>query len=109
MAINESIKDTRDTLAGGLKSVIQDAQDLVDTTGNHEDHGDDRYTLARERLKAALQTAKSELPKVTKKAVEKSKHAAHVTDEYVGGNPWKAVGVAAAIGLLVGVVIGRGK
>lgn len=112
MAINESIKDTRETLAGGLKSVIQDAQDLVDTTGNHEDQGDDRgdrYTLARERLKAALQSAKAELPKVTKKAVEKSKHAAHVTDEYVGGNPWKAVGVAAAIGLLVGVVIGRGK
>ncbi|PUA20573.1 YqjD family protein [Glaciimonas sp. PCH181] len=107
MAINnESVKDARDNLAGGLKSVIQDAQDLVDTTG---DHVEDRYQQARERLKAALQTAKSELPKVTKKAVEKSKHAAHVTDEYVGGNPWKAVGVAAAIGLLAGVVIGRSK
>ncbi|MBC7489386.1 MAG: DUF883 domain-containing protein [Glaciimonas sp.] len=107
MAINnESIKDTRDNLAGGLKSVIQDAQDLVDTT---IEHVEDRYQLAREKLKAALQTAKSELPKVTKKAVERSKHAAHVTDEYVGNNPWKAVSVAAAIGLLVGVVIGRSK
>lgn len=107
MAINnESIKDGRDNLSSGLKSVMQDAQDLVDTTG---DQVDDRFKVAREKLKAAIQTAKDELPKATKKAVEKSKQAAHVTDEYVGGNPWKAVGLAAAIGLLVGVVIGRGK
>lgn len=107
MAINnESIKDSRDSLGGGLKSVMQDAQDLIDTTG---DQVDDRFKVAREKLKVALQNAKSELPKVTKKAVEKSKHAAHVTDEYVGGNPWKAVGVAAAIGLLAGIVIGRSK
>ncbi|MDY7545416.1 DUF883 family protein [Glaciimonas sp. Gout2] len=107
MAINnESIKDGRENLGGGLKSVMQDAQDLIDATG---DQVDDRFKVAREKLKAALQSAKSELPKVTKKAVEKSKHAAHVTDEYVGGNPWKAVGVAAAIGLLAGIVIGRSK
>ncbi|KAF3997395.1 DUF883 family protein [Glaciimonas immobilis] len=107
MAINtESLKDGRDNLSGGLKSVMQDAQDLVDATG---EEADDRFKAAREKLKAALQTAKSELPKVTKKAVEKSKHAAHVTDEYVGGNPWTAVGVAAAIGLLAGVIIGRSK
>lgn len=107
MAINnESIKDGRDNVSGGLKSVMQDAQDLIDTTG---DQVDDRFKVARDKLKAAIQTAKEELPKVTKKAVEKSKQAAHVTDEYVGGNPWKAVGLAAAIGLLAGVVIGRGK
>jgi len=107
MAINnESAKEIRENLAGGLKSVIQDTEALLDASDNQSE---DRYTLAREKLKAALQTAKSELPKVTKKAVEKSKQAAHVTDEYVGDNPWKAVGVAAAIGLLVGVVIGRSK
>ena len=107
MAINnESAKEARNNLSGGLSAVIQDAENLLDTT---EDNREDRYKLAREKLKSALQTARSELPKVTQKAVEKSKYAAQVTDEYVGDNPWKAVSVAAAIGLLVGVVIGRSK
>ncbi|WP_211460763.1 DUF883 family protein [Collimonas silvisoli] len=96
----------RDNLAGELKSVIKEAETLLDDTN---DHAEKRYNSAREKLKTALDTAKTELPKVTKKAVEKTKYAAHVTDEYVGGNPWKAVSVAAAIGLLAGVVIGRSK
>jgi ElaB/YqjD/DUF883 family membrane-anchored ribosome-binding protein len=39
--------------------------------------------------------------------VEKSKAAAKVTDEYVHDNPWKAIGVSAGIGLVIGLLIGR--
>ncbi len=107
MAINtDHIKDARDNLNEGLKSVINEAEQIIDEAHDDAQH---RYDKARAKLKETLHTAKTELPKVSKKAVERSKHAAHVTDEYVGDNPWKAVGVAAAIGLLVGVVIGRGR
>jgi len=41
--------------------------------------------------------------------VAHTKHAAYVTDDYVGDNPWKVIGVAAAIGLLACLVIGRSK
>jgi ElaB/YqjD/DUF883 family membrane-anchored ribosome-binding protein len=30
-----------------------------------------------------------------------------VTDDYVRDNPWQAIGVAAAIGFLVGLVVSR--
>lgn len=103
---NDNVKEMRDNLAGELKSVIKEAEILLDDT---QDHAEKKYNSAREKLKAALETAKTELPKATKKAVEHTKHAAHVTDEYVGDNPWKAVSVAAAIGLLAGLVIGRSK
>jgi ElaB/YqjD/DUF883 family membrane-anchored ribosome-binding protein len=33
--------------------------------------------------------------------------AAKVTDEYVHENPWKAIGVTAALGLIVGMLIAR--
>jgi ElaB/YqjD/DUF883 family membrane-anchored ribosome-binding protein len=36
-----------------------------------------------------------------------SKRAAVATDEYVHENPWTAIGVAAAVGLLVGVLLGQ--
>ena len=33
--------------------------------------------------------------------------AARATDDYVHDNPWQAIGVAAAVGFLVGLVISR--
>ena len=39
--------------------------------------------------------------------IDKTKQAARSTDEYVHEHPWKAVGVAAGIGLIIGLLIGR--
>ena len=39
--------------------------------------------------------------------VDKTKAAARATDDFVHDQPWKAVGVAAALGLALGVLIGR--
>ena len=38
---------------------------------------------------------------------ERAQQAARYTDEYVHENPWRAIGVAAGIGLLLGLMIGR--
>ena len=35
------------------------------------------------------------------------KAAAQATDDYVHAHPWKAVGLAAAIGVIVGMLIAR--
>jgi ElaB/YqjD/DUF883 family membrane-anchored ribosome-binding protein len=40
-------------------------------------------------------------------ALEKAKAAAAATDEYVHEHPWHAVGVAAGVGLVIGLLIGR--
>lgn len=37
----------------------------------------------------------------------KTKEAALATDEYVRANPWESVGVAAAVGLVIGMLIAR--
>ena len=39
--------------------------------------------------------------------VEKTKAAARATDDYVHDNPWKAVGVAAGVGFLLGLLVNR--
>ena len=38
---------------------------------------------------------------------DKAREAARATDDFVHEEPWKAVGVAAALGLALGVLIGR--
>ena len=37
----------------------------------------------------------------------KARQTAHATDEYVHENPWRSVGVAAAVGVIIGMLIGR--
>jgi ElaB/YqjD/DUF883 family membrane-anchored ribosome-binding protein len=38
---------------------------------------------------------------------DKSKEAAQATEAYVRENPWNAVGIAAGIGLILGLLIRR--
>lgn len=59
------------------------------------------------RVAASLRDAKDKLISAEKTAVEKTKQAAKVTDDYVHEHPWQAVGVAAAVGVLVGMLISR--
>jgi ElaB/YqjD/DUF883 family membrane-anchored ribosome-binding protein len=40
-------------------------------------------------------------------AVQKGKKIAHDTDEYVHEHPWRAIGIAGAVGVLVGMLIAR--
>ena len=39
--------------------------------------------------------------------VEKGKQAARVTDDYVHEHPWAAIGIAAGVGVLVGLLVNR--
>ena len=54
-----------------------------------------------------MHRAKVKLAEAEAVMIEKSKQAARATDEYVHENPWKAVGIAAGVGLVVGLLIGR--
>ncbi|MCY1562336.1 hypothetical protein D9M68_997110 [compost metagenome] len=40
-------------------------------------------------------------------ALEKGKVAAQSTDEFVHQNPWKAVAIAAGVGMLIGMLVAR--
>ena len=61
----------------------------------------------RERLAIRLRDTKERIVDLEVALVEKSKAAARATDDFVHEEPWKAVGVAAAVGLALGVLIGR--
>jgi ElaB/YqjD/DUF883 family membrane-anchored ribosome-binding protein len=50
--------------------------------------------------------AKLKLQEYEGQAVDHAKAAARYTDDYVHDNPWRAVGVAAAVGL-IGLLMNR--
>ena len=70
-------------------------------------HAGERVAELRARLEKRLQESKLALGDLQALATEKAKAAAHATDEFVHAEPWKAVGIAAALALALGVLIGR--
>jgi ElaB/YqjD/DUF883 family membrane-anchored ribosome-binding protein len=94
----------RDQLLSDLKTVIADAEAWLR-------HGSqlsgDELKAAKAKFEKTLVNAKDDLVRLEQAAVEKAKVAAKATDEYVKENPWKAVGLGAAVGVVVGMLIAR--
>jgi len=92
------------TVRNDMKTLVKDAQDLLREASLASG---DRADELRARGLAMLETAMDKAHELQALAVEKGKAAAHTTDEFVHEHPWKAVGIAAGIGLVLGMLISR--
>lgn len=61
----------------------------------------------RERIQARLTSARARLGELQTTAIESAKAAGQAADHYVHEKPWQAIGAAAALGVVVGMLIGR--
>lgn len=95
---------SRDRLVDDLRSVIQDAEELLQLTAGH---AGEQVSDLRSRMDRRLAVAKSRLGEVEAAVVDTSRKAARVTDEYVHEHPWQSLGVVAAAALLVGLLASR--
>lgn len=93
-----------DKIVQDLKVVVADAEELLRATAGQ---AGERAAAARERIERSLERAKVKLAEVESLVSEKTREMAHATDKYVHENPWRAVGVAAGIGLIIGLLISR--
>ncbi len=87
-----------------IKSVIADAEDMLHATA---DQAGEKVATMRARIQERLNGAKVRLGEAEAALMEKTRAAARATDTYVHESPWTAVGIAAGVGLLVGLIIGR--
>ena len=94
----------KDKLVADLKVVIADTEELLRATAGA---AGDKVGEVRERLGVRLRDAKERLQDLEAAVIDKTKAAARATDDFVHEEPWKAVGVAALVGLALGVLIGR--
>ncbi|MGE5385324.1 MAG: DUF883 family protein [Betaproteobacteria bacterium] len=94
----------KDKLIADLKVVVADAEEILRATAGA---AGDKVGEMRQKIEARLRDAKERLADAEAVVVDKAKAAAAATDDFVHEQPWKAVGVAAAVGLAIGVLIGR--
>ncbi len=94
----------REKLMEDLKTLVNDAEELLKATAHQTG---DKIASVRAKAEESLKTAKARIAEEGKAAMEKAKSAAKSTDEFVHDHPWKAVGVGALAGFLVGLLISR--
>lgn len=95
---------TKGKMVDDFKAIVNDADDLLKATAKVSGEG---FHLTRAKFTERLKAAKASLLDAEHMVVDKAKHAATATDDYVKGNPWTAVGVAAGIGLLIGFLAAK--
>lgn len=100
----EGLNAAKDKLAEDFQSVVDGAEELLRVTSNNTEAS---YSTAKKKLEHSLKVAREELAHIEHVARLKAKEAAKATDAYVHDNPWQAIGVGAALGLVIGVLIGR--
>ena len=87
-----------------MKVVVSDAEEILRATAGV---AGEKMVDLRERIGERLRDAKLRIADAEAAVVDKTKACARATDDYVNDNPWQAVGIAAGIGLLLGIIIGR--
>jgi len=94
----------KDKLMADLRVVVADAEELLKLTA-----GDVSASTVglRERLQQRLSDARHSLLTLQASATEKAKLAGHAADDYVHDHPWQSVAIGAAVGVVVGLLIGR--
>ncbi|MEO8101780.1 MAG: DUF883 family protein [Betaproteobacteria bacterium] len=99
-----TIDSSRQKLAGDFRNVVTDVEELLKATAGQTSG---QLTGARDRVAESLKQMRLELEHAEQAALAKARHAAKEVDHYAHENPWQAVGIAAGIGFLLGVVVAR--
>jgi ElaB/YqjD/DUF883 family membrane-anchored ribosome-binding protein len=95
---------SKEKLITDLKVLISDTEELLKATTGQ---AGEKIAVARERIQASLSVYKDKLMDAEQALRDRTKEAARATDEYVHEHPWQAVGAAAGVGLLLGMLIAR--
>jgi ElaB/YqjD/DUF883 family membrane-anchored ribosome-binding protein len=91
---------TTDKLAADLKTVANDAEELLSELA---DDASDKAQAARARLITTIQDAKRTCDLLQDKARE----GLQATDKTIRSHPYQSIGIAAGVGVLIGFLLGR--
>jgi ElaB/YqjD/DUF883 family membrane-anchored ribosome-binding protein len=102
--MNAQVDVTTDQLVADLKTVMEDAEALLKATSTLTG---EKIQEVRARAEESLRNAKVRLSEVEEEAMRRAREVAEAADEYVRENPWQSVGIAAGIGLVLGLLLAR--
>jgi ElaB/YqjD/DUF883 family membrane-anchored ribosome-binding protein len=91
-------------IARDIQNVVTDAQELLKTV---QSEGESKFNDVRSKVQGQLDVARQKLGELQETVQDGAKVAIDTTDQYVRSNPWRAVGISAALGALIGFLAAR--
>jgi ElaB/YqjD/DUF883 family membrane-anchored ribosome-binding protein len=87
-----------------FQDFVADMEDLIEASTSLT--GDD-LARAKANLYARVAAARAFVEEMPGAISARARNTARVTDDYVREQPWRAMGITAAVGLLIGFLLGR--
>jgi len=94
----------QDKLVQDFKAVIADTEELLKATAGVTG---EEIAAVRAKLEERVATTQKRFAELEQGLSERAKAAYDATDKLVREHPWPAVGVAAAVGFLIGMLSSR--
>jgi ElaB/YqjD/DUF883 family membrane-anchored ribosome-binding protein len=102
--LNEGAQNIKTVASAEIKSLIADVEDLVARIADLKDAD---VARVRSKVLRAIDTAKESVVDKADTVRRQAQRAATTADDYVHDSPWQAVGIAALVGAVVGILATR--
>jgi ElaB/YqjD/DUF883 family membrane-anchored ribosome-binding protein len=102
--LNDGISDIRNAASGEIKNLIADVEDLMARIADLKDAD---VVRVRGKVQRAVDAAKESLADSASTLRAKAQDIAGTADDYVRESPWQAIGIAALVGAVVGILATR--
>jgi ElaB/YqjD/DUF883 family membrane-anchored ribosome-binding protein len=97
---------SRENILDEFSGMLGEAEDMLKRAA---DETGDKARDLRSQVETKLLHAKLRLQELQGQAVDQAQQAARATDDLVHDYPWQAIGIAAAVGFVAGLLMNRGR
>jgi ElaB/YqjD/DUF883 family membrane-anchored ribosome-binding protein len=94
----------KERLIKDFKAVIHDAEELLKATSNQTG---EKIAGVRARAEENIRNARQKIDELEGDMTERARAAYRATDQMLHDNPWQSAGIAAGVGFLLGLLLGR--
>ena len=98
--MSNELNRAKGKMTDDLKTIVSDGEELLKAAASASGEG---FTAARAKFAERVSSARGRLADLSQPVVEK----ARLADDYVHGSPWTAIGVVAAVGILIGLLAAK--
>lgn len=102
--LNEGVHDIKSAASSEIKSLIADVEDLMARIADMKDAD---VMRVRSKVQRAVDATKQSLADGAEAIREQAQGVANTADDFVRESPWQAVGLAALVGAVVGILATR--
>ena len=103
-SVSDTAKGVGDYANGHVNSFLDNVEDL---TRALKDVDSPDIAKVRAKVKMALSAAKSAMADTASQLRDQAQQVGKRTDTFVRDNPWQVIGIAALVGLAVGIFASR--